>query len=125
MSHTNDKADTGDFSIENARIIGGKYEVFLAFTQEYRLTVDAGVTRKSAIEEATELALHGDVPIYDRELLHSEVDQIDEIFEDDVEAGKVSWLDEPTAPSEETYWDDTEHFPEHAPDPNADQGEDA
>lgn len=95
-----------------AGLVGREYEVRLAFTVEHRLTVKAGVEEQDAIRRAKESALHGDKQtLFDRDLVHSEVEATRDIFEDDPDAFEAAdWVDAPTAPSEQTYYDDTRHF---------------
>lgn len=95
-----------------AQLVGREYEVKLAFTVEHRLTVKSGVEEDQAIRHAEELALFGvDDTLFDRDLIHSEVEAVRDIFEDDPDAFEAAdWVDGPTAPSEETYFDDTRHF---------------
>lgn len=99
--------------IENARVVGGEYNVKLAFLVEYEFPVIAGHNDSDAVTEAELLALHSDLPktkITDRDLVHSEVEQLRDIFEDDIEAGQLDFCEAPTAPSEDTFWDDSKHF---------------
>lgn len=95
-----------------ARLVGREYEVRLCYSVEHRLSVKAGVEEEDAIMWAEEKALHGDVDtLFDRDLVHTEVEATREIFEDDPDAFEaVDWIDGPTSPSEETYWDDSRHF---------------
>jgi len=95
-----------------AELVGREYDVTLAYTVEYRLSVTAGPTDDAAIQEADLLAKHGaGVAPFDRDLVHTEVDATRPIYADDPEAFEVAdWIDAPSAPSEDTYYDDTRHF---------------
>lgn len=98
--------------IENARVVGYEWDLRLCFSVEYRLSVVAGVERDDAIRAGEELALHGrnQKPL-DRDLVHTEVEDKTEVFEDEPEAiVAADWLDHPVAPSEETFFDDSRHF---------------
>ena len=98
-----------------ARLIGKEYSVKLAYTVEYDLTVKAGPNEQDAIEEAELLRFANDLEPSERDLVHTEVEAIGEIFEDDPDAHEVAdWIDAPSAPSENTYWDDSRHFGESA-----------
>lgn len=114
MSQSDSPSGDDEYRIEGARVVGKEYDVFLAIMTEYRVRVTAGPVEDDAIEIAEELALHGrEDTMTDRFLAHTEVEEIRDVFEDDVEAGKIDWMDEPTSPSEETFWDDSQHFPDH------------
>lgn len=97
-----------------ARLVGHEYEVTLAYTVEYTMTVLAGPYQDDAIEEAELLRAFGeDVEPTDRDLVHTDVTPVQDIFEDDPQAHEIAeWVDAPSAPSEDTYWDDTRHFGE-------------
>ncbi|WP_440767545.1 hypothetical protein [Natronorubrum sp. DTA7] len=103
-------SDDSEYQLENARVVGYEWDMKLAFVTEYEFSLVAGHVRDDAIEDARELALYGNKKISERELLHSEADPVRDIFEDDVEAGEIPWIDEPSAPSNETFWDDSRHF---------------
>jgi len=101
------------YRIEGAREVGGEYMVKLAILTEYEFPVVAGHVEDDAIAEAQELALYSDLPKTkpaDRDVVHSDVEKLRPIYEDDVEAGQLEYMDEPTAPSEDTFWDDSRHF---------------
>ncbi|WP_436348826.1 hypothetical protein [Natronorubrum sp. FCH18a] len=112
-------SDGPEYRLENARVVGYEWDVKLAFVTEYEFSLVAGHERENAIEDAQELALYGGKKISERELLHTEADPVRNIFEDDVEAGEISWIDEPSAPSDETFWDDSRHFDEQYVDTEA------
>ncbi|ADB63971.1 hypothetical protein Htur_5084 (plasmid) [Haloterrigena turkmenica DSM 5511] len=100
----------GEYRIEGARVVGGEYRVSLSIMTEYELTVVAGHHESDAVEIAEERAIFGDEKPADRFTPHADVEQLREIYEDDVEAGQLEYMDAPTAPSEDTYWDDSRHF---------------
>lgn len=110
------------YQIEDARLVGHEWKLKLAFVTEYELTLVAGHEQEDAIEIGEEVALFGDEPHADRFLLHSEAEPVRDIYEDDAEAEEISWMDGPTAPSEDTYWDDSKHFDDRyvATDPERD-----
>ncbi len=94
-----------------ARLVGREYQVRLCYTVEYDFTVTAPPEESSAIEEAELLRFANDVDPSDRDLVHTEVEAIGDIWEDDPEAHEVAdWIDAPSAPSENTYYDDSRHF---------------
>lgn len=98
---------------DRVEVVGGEYDVRLVFHTEYVLEgVVAGHHDDDAVEEAQILALHGDETPADRDLVHTEVERTRDVFENDVVAERIEWIDGPTAPSESTYWDDTVHFQE-------------
>lgn len=101
---------SSEYQIEGARVVGGEYQVSLSIVTEYELTVVAGHHDSDAVEIAEERAIFGDEKPADRMTLHTDVEQIREIYEDDVEAGQLEFCEAPTAPSENTYWDDSRHF---------------
>jgi len=98
------------------RLAGREYKVKLEYTVEFVATVIAGPEEWHSIEEARKIAYPtGPLDPVDWELVHKDVDSIRDIWMDDPEAPKAaSWLKEPNVPSEETYWDDTQHFGEAA-----------
>ncbi|MWG36223.1 hypothetical protein [Halomarina oriensis] len=99
---------------DRVEVVGGEYDVRLVFHTEYVLEgVVAGHYDNDAVEVAETLALHGrhSNPA-DRDPVHSEVERTRDVFEDDVAAERIDWVDGPTAPSESTFWDDTAHFQE-------------
>lgn len=94
-----------------ARLIGHEYNVTLHYTVEYQLSVKAGPVDQNAVEEAELLRMANDVEPVDRDLVHSDVETVSDIFEDDPDAHEVAdWIDAPSAPSENTFWDDSRHF---------------
>ncbi len=95
-----------------AQLVGKEYQVKLAYTVEYELTVTAAPDEANAIEEADLLANYGrDVDPVERDRVHTEVEELRDIFEDDPEAHEIAeWIDAPSAPSEDTYYDDSRHF---------------
>ena len=102
-----------EYRIENARVVGGEYRVKLAILTEYEFPVIAGHHESDAIDVARELALHSNLEKTkpaERDVIHSDVERLRDIYEDDVEAGQLEFMDEPTAPSPDTYWDDSRHF---------------
>lgn len=94
------------------RLAGREYNVTLSYTVEYDVTVAAGPNDEHAITEAKVVANpSGEIKPSDWELIHSDVEVLEDIWMDDVKAPRAAaWLDEPHAPSDETYWDDTKHF---------------
>lgn len=91
-------------------IVGGEYEVEIHYTTEYRMRVKAP-TEHMAVEEADLRRFADDMDPCDYDLVHSRVEPVRDIFEDDPDAYEVcSWIDGPSAPSEDTYWDDSVHF---------------
>lgn len=102
-----------DYQIDDARVVGREYQVTLAMLVEYEFPVVAGHEPDSALEVAEDLARFSNLektqPV-ERDTIHTETDVLRDIYEDDVEAGELEWMDEPTAPSPDTYWDDTRHF---------------
>lgn len=110
--HPGSKSQIGG-DLEPRQLAGREYEVTLHETVEYRLTVLAGPEEQSAVEEAVIQARHGDESPLDRDVVHTEVESVEDIWADDHRAERcLTWLDGPTAPSEETFWDDSYHFPE-------------
>lgn len=102
--------DSESYQVDDARLVGHEWQVKLAFVTEYEFSLVAGHEREDVVEDATELALFGDQKKSDRFLLHSETEPVRDIYEDDVDAEEIRWIDGPTAPSENTYWDDRVHF---------------
>lgn len=100
--------------VDPNRLAGREYEVVLSYTVEYRVPIKTGPEEQQAVEKASTIANPaGCVDVNDWELVHTEVETIDDIWMDDPDAPKAAeWLDEPHTPSEETYWDDTKHFDE-------------
>lgn len=95
------------------QLAGRRYRVTIAETVEYRLTVLAGTEQQDAVDEAQLRAHHGDETPSDRDLVHSDVEAIEDIWADDPRAEQCSeWIDGPAAPSDETFWDDGRHFSE-------------
>ena len=93
------------------QLAGREYSVKLAYLVEYEFPVFAGVDEQDAIEQA-ELRRDGEEPV-DRDLIHAEVDDIRAVFADDPRAERCfTNSDGPTAPSEDTFWDDERHFGE-------------
>lgn len=94
------------------RLAGREYKVTLSYTVEYEVTVTAGPTDEHAVNEAKVVANpSGDITPSDYELIHSDVEVLEDIWMDDVKAPRAAaWLDEPHTPSEHTFWDDTQHF---------------
>lgn len=110
-------SDSGDGThrIENARLIGREYSVRLSYTVEFDLNLLAGPEDWQAVEEAKLLSPVQNSEPTDWDLVHHEVESLRDIFEDDPEACEiVDWVDEPSAPSEETFWDDSRHFEQEA-----------
>lgn len=108
-----DTESTSEHRIENAHLVGREYNVKLAFTVEYEFPVIAGLVESDAVTEAELLAQHSDLEKTepkDRDLVHSDIEKLRPIYEDDVEAGQLDFYDAPTAPSEDTFWDDSQHF---------------
>jgi len=101
--------------IENARLVGREYNVRLSYTVEFDLNLLAGPEDWQAVEEAKLLSPVRNSEPTDWDLVHHEVESVRDIFEDDPEACEiVDWVDEPSAPSEETFWDDSRHFGQEA-----------
>ncbi|APX98645.1 hypothetical protein [Natronorubrum daqingense] len=100
-----------EFKIQNAQLVGREYRVTLAYLVEYDITVTAGLEDHQAVEEADLRRFAGDIDPTERDLIHNDVEVLRDIFEDDVDAHEVAeWIDAPSAPSDDTYWDDTRHF---------------
>ena len=56
-----------------------------------------------------------DTPSDDYETIMAEVVESEPIYEDDPEACDVAdWIEAPSGPSENTYWDDSRHFDQTA-----------
>ena len=103
-------------SIDGDRLVGREHTVKLAYIVEYALSVRAGPSEHQAIEEAELRRFAEDVDPSERELVHTDVDPGRPIYADDPEACEVAdWIDAPSAPSEETYWDDSRHFEDDSP----------
>lgn len=116
MTSYNPGSDTEDtpnntYQIENARLIGRKYNIRLAYLVEYDLSLLAGPTENQAVEEAKLARLAENVTPTEQDLIHTDVETTEDVFEDDPRAHDIAdWIDAPSAPSENTYWDDTRHF---------------
>ena len=62
-------------------------------------------------ERAAGEQVFSDTPSDEYMTVHAEVLKSEPIYEDDPEACDVSsWIDAPSAPSEQTFWDDSRHF---------------
>lgn len=95
----------------DAQLVGREYQVRLHYSVQYDPTVKAGVEEQQAVEEADLRRFANDLDPTDRDLVHSDVETLRDIFADDPDACDVAdWIDAPSAPSEETYWDDSRHF---------------
>ncbi|SNZ06188.1 hypothetical protein SAMN06269185_1079 [Natronoarchaeum philippinense] len=117
-----DKSTSGTYRIENARLVGREYNLRLSYTVEFDLNLLAGPEDWQALDEAEQRSpvLHSEPTDWD--LIHHEVDAVREIYEDDPEAGEiVDWVDEPSAPSESTFWDDSKHFSDRYSEPGTEQ----
>lgn len=100
--------------VDPDRLAGCEYQVTLEYTVEYTATVFAGPHPYSAIDRAKEIAFPGGpTDPSDWDCVLADTDELREIWMGDVEAPKAAdWLDKPHVPSEDTYWDDTQHFEE-------------
>lgn len=104
-------ATDGGLTTADTQLIGHEYDVTLHYLVEHHFRVKAGPHENDAIEEADLLRSANRPNPADRELVHTETQKINNIYEDDPDAHEVAdWIDPPSAPSEETYWDDTRHF---------------
>jgi len=99
--------------LEAEQMAGRRYEVLLDYSVRYRVEVFAGHEDEHAIEQAELRRLASDVEPADRELIHTEVEAKEDIYADDYRAENCHDLsDGPTAPSAQTFWDDSVHFSE-------------
>ncbi|QIO25470.1 hypothetical protein [Haloarcula sp. JP-L23] len=98
--------------LEPNQLAGHEYDVRLSYTVEVALTVPAGHERQHAVDEADLRVDFGSLDhVTDWDLVHSDVDATEDIWADDPRAEHIlGYCDQPTAPSEATFWDDTEHF---------------
>jgi hypothetical protein len=111
MSDSDDTPERGDEQIENPRLVGREYNLRLAYTVEFDLNLLAGPEDWQAIEEAKTLSPVRTSEPTDWDLIHHEINSVRDIYEDDPEACEiVDWVDEPSAPSSETFWNDSLHF---------------
>ena len=114
MPEHSDSAETDSAlqGVDADRLAGRVWEVSLHYTVEYRQTVIAGPDEYHAVEEAKISGNpDGATNAFDWELIHKDVEAIEDIWMDDRRAPRaVGWLDEPHVPSEDTYWDDSRHF---------------
>ena len=89
------------------------------------MTVKAGVEEQAAVDEADLLRIaNSDITPSDRDLVNSDAEAVRDIFEDEPDACKAAdWVEEPSAPSEGTFWDDSRHFENRYVDTGTDGGQ--
>jgi len=96
-------------SVSDPTTIGEKATIKLVRHEEYY--VDVLKKPDESPEQAAGKHVFHDTPSDEYMDVHAEVLESEPIYEDDPEAfDVVSWIEEPSAPSEHTYWDDTRHF---------------
>lgn len=93
------------------QLVGYEWDIELNFTVQYNVRLVAGIEQDDAVRAAEEVALYGPTAVSDRDLVHTDAEQRRPIYADDWEAEQVDWVEGPTAPSSDTYWDDRVHFP--------------
>jgi len=99
--------------LEPNQLAGRRYEVTVHYSVEYRVEVLADIHDEDAVDEADLRRMAGDIEPADRNLVHSDVEVLEDIYADHPRAEQCSnWFDGPTAPSDDTFWDDREHFSE-------------
>jgi len=92
------------------RVVGYRGTVKLCRVEEY--TVDVYFPETAQAEDAALDALVGASESDEWDVVESEVLDAREVYSDDPDAHRAAdWLEAPTAPSEETFWDDSRHFP--------------
>lgn len=115
-------SSAGTYRIEDARLVGREYNLTLSYTVDYDLNLLAGTEDWQALDEAKLRSPVLNTEPTDWDLVHHEVEATREIYEDDPEACDiVDWVDEPSAPSADTYWDDSRHFDERYVDTESDR----
>jgi len=91
--------------------IGERATIKLVRHEEYY--VDVLKLPDTDPETAAGEHVFSDTPSDEYMTVHAEVLESEPIYEDDPEAcDVVDWIDAPSAPSEETFWDDSRHFEE-------------
>ncbi|WP_147435214.1 hypothetical protein [Haloarcula sp. Atlit-120R] len=97
--------------LEPEQQAGHKYDVQLSYSVEVSLSVLAGHVEQDAVDEAALRVDFGSLDhVSDWDLVHSDVEPIERVWADDPRAEHILEYGTPTAPSEDTYWDDSRHF---------------
>lgn len=96
-------------TIKEARNLGSHATVKVCRIEEY--IVDVYLPGGEEVERRANELITPKTPSDEWDVVHSEVLDERAVYSDDPDAHRVaSWLDAPTAPSEDTYYDDSRHF---------------